>query len=69
MGQRENGWFRGEVIRKVEGEVKEMLRMRGVYRGNMGRYGRGVWRFRMGCKKYDGVEVEESGLFEMERKY
>lgn len=69
VAQTDNPWFKADLIRTVNQDVKEIFPIVRVYIANIPTYPSGLWTFTMGSKKYDPLEVEVSAIPELETKY
>ncbi|GFR37221.1 polyamine aminopropyltransferase [Insulibacter thermoxylanivorax] len=69
VAQTDNPWFKAELIKSVNRDVREVFPIVRVYTANIPTYPSGMWTFTMGSKKYDPLEVEESAIPEMDTKY
>ncbi|OXS58994.1 spermidine synthase [Cohnella sp. CIP 111063] len=69
VAQTDNPWFKAELIRSVNRDVKEVFDIVRVYAANIPTYPSGLWTFTLGSKKYDPLSVDESKLPELDTKY
>lgn len=69
VAQTDNPWFKADLIRKVNKDVKEIFPIVRVYTANIPTYPSGMWTFTMGSKTYDPLEVDETQIPEMDTKY
>ncbi|MFB9279628.1 polyamine aminopropyltransferase [Cohnella cellulosilytica] len=69
VAQTDNPWFKADLIRSVNRDVKEVFDIVRVYTANIPTYPSGLWTFTMGSKKYDPLAVDESKLPELDTKY
>ncbi|GAB2698129.1 polyamine aminopropyltransferase [Paenibacillus thermoaerophilus] len=69
VAQTDNPWFKADLIRTVNRDVKEIFPIVRVYIANIPTYPSGLWTFTMGSKKYDPLEVDESAIPELDTKY
>lgn len=69
VAQTDNPWFKGDLIRTVNRDVKEVFPIVRVYAANIPTYPSGMWTFTMGSKKYDPLEVDERSIDEIDTKY
>ncbi|HEX7055577.1 MAG TPA: polyamine aminopropyltransferase [Bacilli bacterium] len=69
VAQTDNPWFKAELIRKVNRDVREIFPITRLYTANIPTYPSGLWTFTMGSKKYDPLEVDETKLPELDTKY
>ncbi len=69
VAQTDNPWFKADLIRSVNRDVKEVFDIVRVYAANIPTYPSGLWTFTMGSKKHDPLSVDESKLPELDTKY
>ncbi len=69
VAQTDNPWFKADLIRSVNRDVKEVFDIVRVYAANIPTYPSGLWTFTLGSKKYDPLAVDESKLPELDTKY
>lgn len=69
VAQTDNPWFKADLIREVQRDVKEIFPIVKLYTANVPTYPSGLWTFTIGSKKYDPLAVEESRFHEIETKY
>lgn len=69
VAQTDNPWFKGDLIRSVSRDVKEIFPIVRVYAANIPTYPSGLWTFTMGSKTYDPLDVKENEIPEFETKY
>lgn len=69
VAQTDNPWFKADLIRKVNKDVKEIFPITRVYSANIPTYPSGLWTFTMGSRKYDPLAVDEMQIPEIESKY
>jgi len=69
VAQTDNPWFKADLIRSVNRDVKEAFDIVRVYVANIPTYPSGLWTFTMGSKKYDPLAVDESLIPELDTKY
>ena len=69
VAQTDNPWFKSDLIRKVNKDVKEIFPITRAYVANIPTYPSGMWMFQMGSKKYDPLEVDVNSIPERETKY
>lgn len=69
IAQTDNPWFKGELIRHVHRDVKEIFPIVRVYWANIPTYPSGLWTFTIGSKVYDPLQVAESDIPDMDTKY
>lgn len=69
VAQTDNPWFKADLIRKVNKDVKEIFPIVRVYGANIPTYPSGLWTFTMGSKVHDPLQVDETGIPELDTKY
>lgn len=69
VAQSDNPWFKQDLIRTVQREVKEIFPITRLYIANVPTYPSGMWTFTIGSKKYDPLEVSDDQFFEIDTKY
>jgi spermidine synthase len=69
VAQTDNPWFKADLIRNVNRDVKEVFPIVRTFWANVPTYPSGLWTFTMGSKKYDPLEVDESAIPELDTKY
>lgn len=69
VAQTDNPWFKGDLIRTVQRDVKEIFPIVRLYIANVPTYPSGMWTFTIGSKKHDPLAVEEGRFHEIETKY
>lgn len=69
VAQTDNPWFKADLIRTVQRDVKEIFPIVRLYTANVPTYPSGLWTFTIGSKKYDPLAVEESRFHDIETKY
>lgn len=69
VAQCDNPWFKADLIRQVQADVKEIFPITRLYTANIPTYPSGLWCFTIGSKKYDPLAVEDSRFFDIETKY
>lgn len=69
VAQTDNPWFKSDLIRKVQRDVKEIFPIVRLYQANIPTYPSGLWTFTMGSKKYDPLEVDTEKLPQIETRY
>jgi len=69
VAQTDNPWFKAELIRTVNRDVKEIFPIVRVYCANIPTYPSGLWTFTMGSKKYDPLAVDEAAIPDFPSKY
>jgi spermidine synthase len=69
VAQTDNPWFKADLIRTVNRDVKEIFPIVRVFCANIPTYPSGLWTFTMGSKKHDPLQVDVSKLPELNTKY
>lgn len=69
VAQTDNPWFKADLIRKVQKDVKEIFPITRLYQANIPTYPSGLWTFTMGSKKYDPLQVDETRIPELDTQY
>ncbi|BAU26420.1 spermidine synthase [Aneurinibacillus soli] len=69
VAQTDNPWFKSDLIRKVNKDIKEIFPITRAYVANIPTYPSGMWMFQMGSKKYDPLDVDVASIPERETKY
>lgn len=69
VAQTDNPWFKADLIKQVNRDVKEIFPITRLYIANIPTYPSGLWTFTMGSKKYDPLQVKVEDIQEMETKY
>jgi len=69
VAQTDNPWFKADLIRKVNKDIKEIFPIAKAYIANIPTYPSGMWVFQIGSKKYDPEAVDVHSIPERETKY
>ncbi|MBS4200738.1 spermidine synthase [Bacillus sp. FJAT-49732] len=69
VAQTDNPWFKADLIREVQQDVKEIFPITKLYIANIPTYPSGMWTFTLGSKRYDPLAVEESRFHSIETNY
>jgi len=69
VAQTDNPWFKGDLIRKIFADVKEIFPITRLYTANVPTYPSGLWTFTLGSKKYDPLKVEKDRFYPVDTKY
>jgi spermidine synthase len=69
VAQTDNPWFKADLIRNVNRDVKAVFPIVRTYWANVPTYPSGLWTFTLGSKKYDPLAVDESQIPEIDTKY
>jgi len=69
VAQSDNPWFKADLIRQVQKDVKEIFPITNMYLANIPTYPSGLWCFTIGSKKYDPLQVPDEQFFDIDTKY
>lgn len=69
VAQTDNPWFKADLIRKLNKDVKEIFPIVRVYGANIPTYPSGLWTFTIGSKVYDPLQVDETKIPDLDTKY
>lgn len=69
VAQTDNPWFKADLIRKVNQDVKEIFPVVRLYQANIPTYPSGLWTFTMGSKRYDPLDVDPEQIPQIETRY
>jgi spermidine synthase len=69
VAQTDNPWFKADLIRKVQKDVKEIFPITRLYLANIPTYPSGLWSFTIGSKKYDPLAVPDEQFLDIDTKY
>jgi spermidine synthase len=69
VAQTDNPWFKADLIRKVNKDVREIFPITRTYIANIPTYPSGLWTFTLGSKKYDPIKVKEEDIQDLPTKY
>jgi spermidine synthase len=69
VAQTDNPWFKADLIRNVNRDIRAIFPIVRVYGANIPTYPSGLWTFTIGSKKYDPLAVDEAGIPEIDTKY
>ncbi|AQQ54323.1 spermidine synthase [Planococcus lenghuensis] len=69
VAQSDNPWFKADLIRQVQKDVKEIFPITKLYTANIPTYPSGLWAFTIGSKKYDPLAVKEERFHDIDTKY
>ncbi len=69
VAQTDNPWFKADLIRKVQQDVREIFPITRLYVANIPTYPSGLWTFTMGSKTYDPLQVQKDEIPAIETKY
>lgn len=69
VAQSDNPWFKGELIRSVQRDVREIFPITRLYLANIPTYPSGLWAFTIGSKKYDPLEVSDDSFHDIDTRY
>lgn len=69
VAQTDNPWFKGDLIRTVNRDVRQVFPIVRVYGANIPTYPSGLWTFTLGSKKYDPLAADETKIPAIDTKY
>ncbi|ANU27429.1 spermidine synthase [Planococcus versutus] len=69
VAQSDNPWFKADLIKQVQSDVKEIFPITSMYLANIPTYPSGLWAFTIGSKKYNPLEVPAERFHEIDTKY
>ncbi|TAA72956.1 spermidine synthase [Planococcus salinarum] len=69
VAQSDNPWFKGDLIKQVQSDVREIFPITKLYLANIPTYPSGLWAFTIGSKKYDPLNVPAERFHDIETKY
>lgn len=69
VAQSDNPWFKGDLIKQVQSDVKEIFPITKLYLANIPTYPSGLWAFTIGSKKYDPLNVPAERFHDVDTKY
>ncbi|MBS4178010.1 spermidine synthase [Lederbergia citrea] len=69
VAQTDNPWFKADLIREVQNDVKEIFPITRLYIANVPTYPSGMWTFTLGSKQHDPLDVADSRFHEIHTKY
>ncbi|MCH4826174.1 MAG: spermidine synthase [Planococcus sp. (in: firmicutes)] len=69
VAQSDNPWFKADLIKQVQSDVKEIFPITNLYLANIPTYPSGLWAFTIGSKKYNPLEVPAERFHEIDTKY
>lgn len=69
VAQTDNPWFKADLIRKVNKDVKEIFPVVRVYWANVPTYPSGLWTFTMGSKVHDPLNVDPATMGDIPTRY
>lgn len=69
VAQTDNPWFKADLIRKVNRDIRDIFPVVRVYVANVPTYPSGLWTFTVGSKKYDPLTVDEKDVPDLDTKY
>ena len=64
VAQTDNPWFKADLIKTVQQDVKEIFPNTKLYTTNIPTYPSGLWTFTIGSKKYDPIKDQRSAEIE-----
>lgn len=69
VAQSDNPWFKGDLIKQVQSDVREIFPITKLYLANIPTYPSGLWAFTIGSKKYDPLAVPAERFHGIDTKY
>ena len=69
VAQSDNPWFKGDLIKQVMSDVKEIFPITRLYTANIPTYPSGLWAFTLGSKKHDPLKIAEERFHKIDTKY
>lgn len=69
VAQTDNPWFKADLIKQVNQDVKEIFPITRLYIANIPTYPSGLWTFTMGSKTHDPLQVKVEAIKDMDTKY
>lgn len=69
VAQSDNPWFKGDLIKQVQSDVREIFPITNLYLANIPTYPSGLWAFTIGSKKYDPLAVPAERFHDIDTKY
>ncbi|MCL6588219.1 MAG: polyamine aminopropyltransferase [Anoxybacillus sp.] len=69
VAQTDNPWFKADLIRTVQRDVREIFPITRLYIANIPTYPSGMWTFTMGSKKHDPLAVSDDRFHDIDTKY
>ncbi|PJK16805.1 spermidine synthase [Chryseomicrobium excrementi] len=69
VAQSDNPWFKADLIKQVQSDVKEIFPITKLYTANIPTYPSGLWCFTIGSKKHDPLAVPDEQFHEVDTKY
>lgn len=69
VAQSDNPWFKADLIKQVQKDVKEIFPITNLYLANIPTYPSGLWAFTIGSKKYNPLEVAADRFHDIDTKY
>ncbi|KAB7670615.1 spermidine synthase [Bacillus sp. B1-b2] len=69
VAQSDNPWFKGDLIKTVQKDVKEIFPITRLYIANIPTYPSGMWAFTIGSKVYDPLQVPDDRFEQLDTKY
>lgn len=64
VAQSDNPWFKADLIKTVQQDVKSIFPITKLYTANIPTYPSGLWTFTMGSKKYDPIADQRKASIE-----
>lgn len=69
VAQSDNPWFKADLIKQVQSDVKEIFPITKLYTANIPTYPSGLWCFTIGSKKHDPLHVPTEQFHDIDTKY
>lgn len=69
VAQSDNPWFKADLIKQVQSDVREIFPITKLYLANIPTYPSGLWAFTIGSKKYDPLAVPAERFHDIDTKY
>lgn len=69
VAQSDNPWFKADLIKQVQSDVREIFPITKLYLANIPTYPSGLWAFTIGSKKYDPLAVPAERFHGIDTKY
>ncbi|WP_392454715.1 spermidine synthase [Chryseomicrobium aureum] len=69
VAQSDNPWFKADLIKQVQSDVKEIFPITKLYTANIPTYPSGLWCFTIGSKKHDPLNVPAEQFHDIDTKY
>lgn len=69
VAQTDNPWFKADLIRNVQRDVRDIFPITRLYWANIPTYPSGMWTFTMGSKKHDPLKAEWRSRTDLKTRY